>query len=151
MKFLHGHACVLRDSFAPILEDANLNAPQKLEKFAAQLIFRNISSRAQHKLILGELDALPDQQRKEIARLLRQPIEAIYDILVEINPELARHSSAKFPVAMMFIGMINWTHTWFSGEGELSAEVFAKLLCDTFISGFGNVKLPQHLGSKSND
>ena len=141
-EILHSHACGLRDIFAPMSERGNMDAAQILETFAAQLIFKNITSRAQHKLILGELDALSEPHRTEIAGLLRQPIESIYGILAEINPQLATHASTKFPVAMMLIGMINWTHTWFSKDGELSPEVFAKLLSQTFIRGFANVDLP---------
>jgi len=146
-EILRDHALVLRDSLSPIVSDTGLDAPQKLEKYAAHLLFTNITFRAKHKLILGELGALPLEKRQEVSSLLRQSIETIYDILSEINPKLAHNSSMKFPTAMMFIGMINWTHTWFSGEGALSTDVFAKLLCDTFIGGFSNVDLDKHFGA----
>ena len=140
-EILRDHALVLRDSFLPITSDEALSAAQKLEKYAAHLLFRNITFRAKHKLILGELDALSPEKRQEVSGLLRQPIESIFDILVELNPQLEKRATMKFPAAMMFIGMINWTHTWFASDGELSTEVFAKLLCDTFVNGFSNIDM----------
>ena len=140
-EILFDHASTLGASFEPIVNDANLAPEAKLRKFAENLLLRNIKFRAKHKLILGELDALPPAQRQEVTTLLRQPIEAIFSTLNLINPGMAKDTSLQFPVAMLFIGMINWTHTWFSGDGDLSPEVFAKLMCDTFIGGFANVDL----------
>ncbi len=142
-EILHNHALVLSQSLLPIHDDPQTNATEKLTLFAQKLIFQNVSFRAQHKLILNELDALGEKQRQEITALLRAPIESIFSSLVEINPKLKNESALQFPVAMMFIGMINWTHTWFSGEGALTTDKFANLLCDSFINGFANVKLGQ--------
>ena len=81
------------------------------------------------------------KKKQEVSGLLRQPIESIFDILVELNPQLETRATMKFPAAMMFLGMINWTHTWFASDGELSTEAFAKLLCDTFVNGFSNIDM----------
>ena len=141
---LYDHAVILRDSFLPISKDSNTDAPEKLEIFAQKLLFQNVSFRSKHKLILGELDSLGAQKKKEISTLLREPIESIFDSLVNINPGLEVYNSLQFPVAMMYIGMINWTHTWFSCEGEMSTDIFGKLLCDAFINGFSNIDLSKH-------
>ena len=140
-EILVGHAQNLSNSFLPIFENEGLKSAEKLEKFATHLLLNNLKFKSNHKLILGEMDALGPKQRREVSGLLRRPIEAIYATLVDINPTLAQEKQMQFPVAMMFIGMINWTHTWFSSDGELSPEIFAKLLCGTFINGFSNVDL----------
>ena len=141
---LYDHAVILRDGFLPISKDSNTNASEKLEIFAQKLLFQNIAFRSKHKLILGELDSLNAQKKNEISILLREPIESIFESLVKINPGLEAYNSLQFPVAMMYIGMINWTHTWFSGDGEMSTDIFGKLLCDTFINGFSNIDFRQH-------
>ncbi len=146
-EILRDHALTLGDSFLPITQDANLPPAEKLEKFARHLLIRNINFRAKHKLILGELDAIPPTQRQEVATLLRQPIESIFETLSEINPDLTKDKTLQVPIAMMFIGMINWSHTWFSGDGELSPEVFAKLLCDTFLNGFKSASFDTTYGA----
>lgn len=141
-EILKSHAQTLVDTFLPIMSEKDISAREKLEKYARHLLRINVKSRAQHKLILSELDALPVPQRQEIADLLRQHISAIYGSLAEVNPNLTRSEHLRFPVAMMFLGMVNWSHTWFSDDGDVSIEMFATLICDTFISGFSSAKLP---------
>ncbi len=140
-EILRDHALSLRDTFEPLNGDTSLAPQQKLESVARRMLLKNVRFRAKHKLILGELDALPNAQRAEVASLLRKPIESIFDTLAEINPDFTMDKSMQFPAAMMFFGMINWTHTWFSEEGELSPEFFAKLISDTFVNGFSNAGL----------
>ncbi len=140
-EILLGHAQNLSQTLLPILADEDLSAADKLEKFATHLLLKNLKFRANHKLILGEMEALSPKQRDEVASLLRRPIEALYGALAEINPNLKREKAMQFPVAMMFIGMINWTHTWFSEEGEISPDIFAKLLCNIYINGLSEASL----------
>lgn len=140
-EILLGHAQNLSQALLPILDDGELQPAEKLDKFAKHLLLKNLKFRAAHKLILGEMDALSLKQRDEVASLLRRPIEALYGTLAEINPDLTREKSMQFPVAMMFIGMINWTHTWFSQDGEITPDTFATLLCDIFINGFAGANL----------
>ncbi|PHR61010.1 MAG: TetR family transcriptional regulator [Robiginitomaculum sp.] len=142
-EILRDHANTLTSTMAPVIEEKGITPAKRLENYAAHFLSTNVKSRAQHKLILNELEALPEQQRQEVSDLLRGPVTAIYDTLVEINPALADNEALKFPSAMMFLGMVNWSHTWFSGTGDLSVESFAKLICDTFLGGFGNVNLTQ--------
>ena len=140
-EILRGHAQILASTFLPISEEAGRTPEQRLEKYTRHLLRINVKSRDQHKLILSELDALPQQQKEEITQLLRQPITAISSILAHINPAITKKKSLQFPAAMMFLGMVNWSHTWFSDEGDISIEIFAKLICGTFIGGFSKVDL----------
>ena len=36
---------------------------------------------------------------------------------------------------MLFFGMINWTHTWYSEKGRLSPEDLATLAAELFLGG----------------
>lgn len=136
---LSDHAHTMVSTLDPIMSEEGISAPERLEKYAIHFLTINVKSRAQHKLILNELDSLPEEQRQKVSDLLREPITAIYSTLIEINPDLADNGELIFPSAMMFLGMVNWSHTWFSGTGDLSIESFAKLICNTFLNGFGNV------------
>ncbi|PHR91684.1 MAG: TetR family transcriptional regulator [Robiginitomaculum sp.] len=135
-EILNEHAQTLVNTFLPIIKEPTLDAKERLEKYARHFLRINVKFRAQHKLILGELDALPQAQRDQIAASLRQPVEAIFDTLVELNPKL--EEKLQFPVTMMFIGMLNWTHTWFEEDGNLSIEKFSAMICETFLNGFTN-------------
>ena len=51
-----------------------------------------------------------------------------------IEPELSRPGVAR-AAAMLFFGMINWTHTWFDPEGAVSAEALADMAVDVTLGG----------------
>jgi len=133
-EIIKDHALFLQDALEPIVRDMDIDARARLENYARTLLDINIKYRNQHTLILGELDALSPAQNKEVSLLIRRTIESLYPCLLEINPALQKHM--YFPTAMMFVGMINWTHTWFDGAGDVSVESYAKLLCATFLDGF---------------
>ena len=140
-EIIKDHAVVLVDTLLPILQNRELDARNRLEHYAKELLGMNVKYRAQHKLILSELGALSSEQSKEINFLLRRNVEALYPTLIELNPKLKTNEYLYFPTAMMFVGMINWTHTWYNrpeneSERDLSVGEFAQLLCDTFLDGY---------------
>lgn len=140
-EIIKDHAAVLVETLLPILQNRELDARSRLEHYAKELLGMNVKYRAQHKLILSELGALSSEQSKEINFLLRRNVEALYPTLIELNPKLKANEHLYFPTAMMFVGMINWTHTWYNrpeneSERDLSVGEFAQLLCDTFLDGY---------------
>lgn len=141
-ELLHEHAETLCELTDKVLNDPALPPEDRLRNYAVALLRVNVKSRAKHAIILSELDRLPRKQKKEISTTLRHPIEALFETLAEINPQLLAKESAQFSSAMMFMGMVNWTHTWFDQAGSLSVEQFADMVCDTFLSGFGTLRLP---------
>jgi len=135
-EIIKDHAEFLVVTLLPILQNKDVSAKERLEQYARALLGMNVKYRDQHKLILNELGALTPEQSREINFLLRRSVEALYPTLVELNPKLRVDKHLQFPTAMMFVGMINWTHTWYNGEGDMSVEEFAQLLCDTFLDGY---------------
>jgi len=135
-EIIKDHAEVLTRTLLPLLHNKELDARSRLGQYAQELLGMNVKFRNQHKLILNELGALTPEQSREINFLLRRNVEALYPTLIELNPNLKNNEHLHFPTAMMFVGMINWTHTWYNGEGDLSVEDFAGLLCDTFLDGY---------------
>jgi len=148
-EIIKDHAEFLIETLLPILQSRELDARSRLERYAKELLGMNVKYREQHKLILNELGALSPEQSREINFLLRRTIEALYPTLIEINPKLRGNEHLYFPTAMMFVGMINWTHTWYNrpknedeneseeqDEDGLSVDAFAQLLCDTFLDGY---------------
>lgn len=140
-EIIKDHAEFLVETLLPILQNQELDARRGLEQYAKELLGMNVKYRDQHKLILNELGALTPEQSREINFLLRRTVEALYPILRELNPQLNTKKHLQFPTAMMFVGMINWTHTWYTqpeneSEGDLSVDAFAALLCGTFLDGY---------------
>jgi AcrR family transcriptional regulator len=144
-EIIKDHAEVLVETLLPILQNKDVDARSRLTIYANELLGMNVKYRDQHKLILNELGALTDEQAREIKFLLRRNVEALYPTLIELDPKLKDTEHLHFPTAMMFVGMINWTHTWYSrptdhngnkNGKDLSVDAFAQLLCDTFLDGY---------------
>jgi len=144
-EIIKDHAIFLQNQLSPILKDPTLqgmdiDARRRLENYACTLLGINVKYRDEHTLILGQLGALTPPQNREVSLLIRRTIEMLYPCLLEINPALQKH--LYFPTAMMFVGMVNWTHTWYAGQRDgkaedMSVENFAKRLSDTFVDGYG--------------
>jgi AcrR family transcriptional regulator len=105
----------------------------KLRAIAHAFMRLYVGAAARHKVLLNELESLPADRRTEIVRRQRRLIAAVENLLVEIQPRLAEHR--RRPAAMLFFGMINWTHTWFSEGGPASADEVADLAADLALKG----------------
>jgi len=112
----------------------------KLREIARRFMHLYVGAAARHKVLLNELGALPPERRAEVVRRQRRLIEAVEGLLVEIQPTLARRQQARRPAAMLFFGMINWTHTWFHEAGAASAADVADLAADITLTGLAGLE-----------
>lgn len=107
-------------------------AAERLE--ALTLAFMRLYAGAQdsHKVLLNELDNLPPERRAEVVAKQRRIISVVETLIREIRPDL---NPRTLPLAMLFFGMINWTHTWFRPGGSISAEAIAKMAAELMLNG----------------
>lgn len=47
------------------------------------------------------------------------------------------------PAAMLFFGMINWTHTWMNPKGRAKSSEIAELAANIFLDGLEGAGLPK--------
>lgn len=85
-----------------------------------------------HKILLNELDNLPAPRRAEVVAKQRRIIGAVEALVREIRPDAGE---LTLPLAMLFFGMINWTHTWFKPGGTVDAERLADMAVDLMLNG----------------
>jgi AcrR family transcriptional regulator len=112
-----------------------LEPAEKLRELARAFMRLYVGAAARHKVLLNELDSLPTERRAEIVRRQRRLIGAVEGLLVEIQPKLRAQPQILRPTAMLFFGMINWTHTWFREDGPASAAEVADLAVDVTLKG----------------
>ena len=112
-------------------------APPRAQLRALLRAFMTIyaEAKARHVVLLNELGALPAAQRQEILALERQIVELVADLLRRVNPVLATRRTLVKPTAMLLLGMINWTHTWYRVDGALEPDHLAGLASDLFLDG----------------
>jgi AcrR family transcriptional regulator len=87
------------------------------------------------KVLLNELDQLPAERRAEIVARQRRLIEYVQGLLEALQPRFKGHPEFARPAAMLFFGMINWTHTWYRPGGKVSTDQVADMVLDMVLGG----------------
>ena len=118
-------------------------APQEhFDALIRTLLIEYRTSRAVHKVILQDVDHLPLARRKRIRAQQRDVVEhfraAIAGAFLTKADELTRTA-----VAMMVLGMINWTFTWLDPDGALSYEDFASAVLAVCRGGLTELSGPR--------
>ena len=132
------------DDLVDAADDAMRVGSPKERLKALTLAFMRLYVGAQdsHKVLLNELDNLPLQRRTEVVAKQRRIIAVVESLVREIRPET---NPITLPLAMLFFGMINWTHTWFRPGGKMKADEIAKLEVDLFLNGLDRID-PNQVG-----
>jgi AcrR family transcriptional regulator len=111
-------------------EAASGGAPEdKLRTLTMSFMRHYVGAQDRHKVLLNELDNLPPAARDDVVAKQRRVIAITESIIAEIAPDDARVS------AMLFFGMINWTHTWFDPAGAVMPEMLAMRVVDLMLRG----------------
>lgn len=106
------------------------SAEEKLRKLTRAFMQLYVDAQDEHKVLLNELDNLPPDQRAEVVGKQRRIIAAVEALVRGLRPD-----ADALPVAMLFFGMINWTHTWFRADGAIPAERLADMAVDLVLNG----------------
>jgi AcrR family transcriptional regulator len=114
---------------------AEAASERKFRELAHRFMALYVGAADRHKVLLNELEQLPKARRAEIVAVQRGLIEIVRKLLIEIEPSLKRKSGRALAAAMLFFGMINWTHTWFDPKGAVSAGALAEMAADLTLGG----------------
>ena len=136
---LHEVMAAHLDALVDAAYDAMQAGSAKARLRALTLAFMRLYVGAQdsHKVLLNELDNLPAERRAEVVAKQRRIIAIVEELIREIRPEL---NPQTLPLAMLFFGMINWTHTWFRSRGSIDSEAIANMATDLFLNGLDGVQ-----------
>ncbi len=111
------------------------DAAAKLRALTHKFMQLYVGAEARHKVLLNELQRLPPKRRAVIVGRQRHLIAFVESLVGELKPEAARRPELKLPLAMLYFGMINWTHTWFDPRGPVTPGEIAELAADLTLSG----------------
>ncbi len=112
---------------------------RKLRELAHRFLALYVGAADRHKVLLNDLGQLPKPRRAEIVAAQRGLIETVRKLLVQIEPALKRKRGDSVAAAMLFFGMINWTHTWFDPKGAVSTGALAEMAVDLVLGGLAKV------------
>lgn len=114
---------LLADVDAVVRQD--LEPRIKLSTLVHAFMHHYVGAANRQKVLLNEIDNLPENERRLVVSKQRKIIQQVQDIVATI---FAQDSKAETRVRTMLIfGMINWTHTWFNDKGPVSADRLADM------------------------
>lgn len=109
------------DLLGALDDDATGDAFEDLRRFSRRLLRLYQGAAEKQKVLLYELANLPEAERREIVAKERRLIEHVERI---IGRGLRRQPDAVLRAqAMLFFGMLNWTHSWLKSDGVSRDEV----------------------------
>lgn len=130
---MDAHVKTLLDAAAGIVE-MKAKPIDKLKALTHAFMHLYVGAVARHKVLLNELSHLPADRAKAIIARQRRLIGLVSELLTEIQPRLSR-SRMKSATALLFFGMINWTHTWYDPAGPATPDELADMIVDVMIDG----------------
>ena len=83
-------------------------------------------------MLLYEIARLPKAQRLEIVEKERRLI-AHAEALIARASSNGKDRARLRAAAMLYFGMLNWTHNWFKPSGALSRDELADMAADTIL------------------
>lgn len=117
-------------------EISRLDAPasDRLRALTHSFMQAYVGAEARHKVLLNDLERLPEERRTAIINRQRAIVDYVQRLMEEAHPQLADRGLGR-AAAMLYFGMINWTHTWFNAHGPVSPDALAELAADMVTRG----------------
>ena len=132
-EVMDGHVTALGRIIEGVQNEPDPKA--RLSKLTQDFMALYVTASSRHKVLLNDLDKLPQHRRKTIIVEQRALVDAVDTIVAELSPLLAKKPRERRAATMIYFGMINWTHTWLDPKGALGATDIAKLAVDIFLKG----------------
>lgn len=119
------------------MEQSFAEAHDPVERFHAFVriyVRRSTQARRRHVVAINDLRFLPRGRQTPLLALERRVLQLAADLLSGLNPGL--DASLYKPYALMLIGMLNWTDTWYRPGGKMKFAELCDRLSRLFLRGF---------------
>jgi AcrR family transcriptional regulator len=139
-EVMHSHVRSLLDTAEETIA-AKTSAADTLRALTQAFMAHYVGAAARQRVLLNDLDRLPKPKRAIIVGIQRRLVEIVEDLLAELRTELGPRAALRWPSAMLYFGMINWTHTWMDAEGAVKPARIARLAANIFLDGLTKADL----------
>lgn len=109
---------------------------EKLLRVVEEFFLHNANSPDEQVILLNDLGALSKAEQKHIVELERKVVTLLTEILVDNDKCGKMNADNKKLYTMMFVGIINYTYTWYDPKGSIKPRELARLATDLFLNGF---------------
>ncbi|MEM8837930.1 MAG: TetR/AcrR family transcriptional regulator [Pseudomonadota bacterium] len=120
------------------VEEADLpdaEPEERLHRLVSGILDAYRDADDEHKVQIGALHVLPDDQQEAIRSIERRIVRIVADAVLALNPALNDGRTDLKPATMSLFGMLNWFYMWFREGGSLTREDYAKMVSTIFIGG----------------
>ncbi len=137
---MDSHVRTLWDAASGIIA-MDVSPDHKLRTLTHAMMHLYAGAASRHKVLVNELYHLPRERREVIIGRQSRLVQAVADIFSLLQPEFRSKPELTKPAAMVFFGMINWTHTWYDPAGPASTDAVADLVVDMVLNGVRGAQL----------
>ena len=95
---------------------------------------KSAQSRRRHVTAMNDMKFLPRALQAPLRDLETQVADRVVAMLREQNPGLA--NEVYKPYAMLLLGMLNWTDTWYQPGGTIKPQELCERISRLFLRGF---------------
>lgn len=96
-------------------------------------------AQAAHRVLTEDVKFLGADEAEAVRAREREVVAEFARSVAQLRPELRARAT---PLAMLLLGMINWTFTWLKPGGALTHEALAPMVADLFFGGLRAVAKP---------
>ncbi len=126
---MNGH---MDDLLGAIDDSAGGGAAEAFTRFTRALLRRYAGAAARQKVLLYEIERLPRAQRQEIVEKERRLVAHAEALIARASRKTQDRARLR-AAAMLYFGMLNWTHNWFRPSGALSRDELADMAAETVL------------------
>ncbi len=128
------HTDLLLETARGVMEE-KISAAAKLRIISRAYLDIYKSAQARHVVLLNELRALAPARRRKIIRRERDILSIFEALITTIGGKPMARKELRTVLTRLFMGMINWTYTWYDGKGPLDSDAVSDLASEIFITG----------------
>lgn len=108
----------------------------RLRAYARCMLATNAESQHEQIVLLNEVNQLEPDQKVTVLDAQRKITDMVLATLTEVDTSGRISESTGKVYTMMFLGMLNYTYTWFDPKGPVTPGDYADRAVDTFLDGF---------------
>lgn len=94
-----------------------------------------------HRVLAEDVKFLDPTAKRRVVGAQRQVVAAFAQALADVRPDL--NPKLHTPLAMLLLGMINWTYLWLKPGKALTHPDLAPIVADLFLGGLPAVRAPK--------
>lgn len=110
-----------------------LDGPQRLRQLILRFMRVYAGAQSEHRVLTEDVKFLDTAAREAVLGGQRRVVAAFAHCIERCRPDLP--SDGAKPLAMLLLGMINWTFTWLKPEGSLTHAALGEVVADLFFGG----------------